>query len=209
MHARLSEVGLARRVGGNLVANSLELAAANVLQVLPLGRRRCGFVEINGNLEALPNYCSHVPGHGHAIFNRHAVDGDEGNYVCRSHARVRALVAGEVDQLGGLADAANCRLRDGFALANQRDHAAVVVGIHLPVEEVNAGNLHGFDDGVDLGGIVAFGKIGNTFYESVGHDKKDNQPRLYPASCYRRLQAFGESFAVPRLWYYRYRETAL
>ena len=38
MHARLAEIGLARRVGGDLVANAFELAAANILQILPFGR---------------------------------------------------------------------------------------------------------------------------------------------------------------------------
>jgi hypothetical protein len=52
-----------------------------------------------------------------------------------------------------------------------------VVGVHLPVEKINAGELHGFDDGIDFGGVAAFGEIGNTFYESVGHEKKDNERR--------------------------------
>jgi hypothetical protein len=90
---------------------------------------------------------------------------------------VRALVPGEVDQLGGLADAADGGLLNGFAVADESDDAAVVVGVHLPVEKINAGELHGFDDGIDFGGVAAFGEIGNTFYESVGHDKKDNERR--------------------------------
>ena len=47
--------------------------------------------------------------------------------------------------------------------------------VHLAVEQIDAGNLHGFDDGIDFGGIAAFGKIGNAFNESVGHGKKDNE----------------------------------
>jgi hypothetical protein len=50
-----------------------------------------------------------------------------------------------------------------------------VVGVHLPVEEINAGNLHGFDDGIDLGGVAALRKIGNAFNQSVRHDMKDNE----------------------------------
>ncbi len=110
-----------------------------------------GFVEVDRNLEALPDFRADVAGHGDAIFNRHAVDGDEGNHIGRAHAGVRALVPREVDQLGGFAYAANRGFLNGFPLAHQRDDAAVVVGVHLPVEEIDAGNLHGFDDGVDLG----------------------------------------------------------
>ncbi len=113
-----------------------------------------------------------MAGHGDAIFKRDAVDGDEGNDIGRAHARVRALVLGQVDQLGGLAHAANRRFLNGFPLAGQRDDAAVVIGIHLPVEEINAGNLHGFDDGIDFGRIAAFRKIGNAFNKSVGHAKR-------------------------------------
>jgi hypothetical protein len=49
-----------------------------------------------------------------------------------------------------------------------------VVGIHLAVEEVDAGELHCFDDGIDFGLVTAFGKIGNAFYESVRHEIEDN-----------------------------------
>ena len=89
--------------------------------------------------------------------------GMNGNHVGRAHARMRALMPGQVDQLRRLAHAANGRFLNGFALADQRDHAAVVVGIHLAVEQIDAGHLHGFDDGIDLGRVAAFGKIGNAF----------------------------------------------
>ena len=182
MHAWLTEVRLARRVGCNVVTNSLELAATNVLQILPFGRRRRGFVEIDRDLEALPDFGAHVAGHGNAIFNCHAVDGDEGNYISRAHARVRASVLGEVDQLGGLAHAAQDGFLNGFPLAHQRNDAAIVVGIHLTVEEIDAGNFHGLDNGIDLGRVAAFRKIGNTFDKSAGHAKKDNDPRLDSAT---------------------------
>jgi len=47
-----------------------------------------------------------------------------------------------------------------------------VVGIHLPVEEVNAGDLHRFNNGIDFGWVAAFRKIGDTFDESAGHAKR-------------------------------------
>jgi len=60
MNARLAEVGLADRVRRDFVANSLELAAANVLEILALGRNGGGFVEIDRNPEAARDLGSHV-----------------------------------------------------------------------------------------------------------------------------------------------------
>ena len=177
MHARLAEVGLAGGIGGDFVANSLELAAANVFKILPLRRGRGGFVEIDRNLEARAISAPTWRAMATQSSMRDAVDGDEGNDIGRAHARVRALVLGQVDQLGSLAYAANRGFLNGFPFAGQRDDAAVVIGIHLPVEKINAGNLHGFDNGIDFGCIAAFRKIGNAFNESVGHGKKDSESR--------------------------------
>jgi hypothetical protein len=43
-----------------------------------------------------------------------------------------------------------------------------VVGVHLAIEQVDAGHLHGVDDGVNFGFIAAFGEIRDTFDER-GH----------------------------------------
>ena len=83
VHARLAEVGFAGGVGGDLVANALELAAANVFKILPFGRGGGGLVEINRNREPPGDLGADVLGHGHAVFNRDAVDGDEGNHIGR------------------------------------------------------------------------------------------------------------------------------
>ena len=116
MHARFAEIGLARRDGGDLLANAFKLAAADVLEILALGCGGGRFVEIDGNREALPDFVADVPGHGDAVFNGDAFDGNEGNDVGGAHARMRALVLGEVDEFGGLANAANGGLLNGFAL---------------------------------------------------------------------------------------------
>ena len=142
---------------------AFKLAAADVFEILPLGRGGGGLVQIDGNLVALPDFRAHVPRHGHAILKSDAVDGDEGNHVGRAQARVRALVTGEVDEFGGLADAANRRLLNRLALACQRDHAAVVVGIHLAIEQVDAGHPHGFDNGIDFGRVAALREVRYAF----------------------------------------------
>jgi len=54
--ARFAEVGTSSGIGCDLGANAFELAATDVLEVLAIGR--CGrcFVEVDGNLEALPDF---------------------------------------------------------------------------------------------------------------------------------------------------------
>ncbi len=81
---------------------------------------------------------------------------------------MRPGVPGQVDEFRSFADAANHGLLHLRGIANQRDDAAVVVGIHLAVEEVDAVQLHGLEDGIDLGLIAAFGEVGYTFDE-CGH----------------------------------------
>ncbi len=82
---------------------------------------------------------------------------------------MRAGVSRQVNQFGSLAHAADRRFLNGLALADQCDDAAVVVGIHLAVKQVDARHLHGVDYGVNFGFIAAFGKIGNAFDER-GHN---------------------------------------
>jgi hypothetical protein len=85
-----------------------------------------------------------------------------------------ALMPGEIDQLGSLAHAANGSFLDGFAIPDEGDDTAVVIGVHLAIEKVDSWQFHGFDDGVNFGGVAAFGKIGDAFDESAGHGWKDN-----------------------------------
>src|SRR5208337_3045464 len=182
MHARLTEIRLARRIGGNLRADAFELTAANILQVLPFRRSRGGFIKVDGDLETLRNLSSDVSCHGDAVFDSDAVNRDKGHDVGCAHARVRTLMLGQIDQLGGLPYPANGSFLNGIALAYQGDDAAVVVGIHLAIEEIDPGNLHGFDNGINFRRVAAFGKIRNAFHQSTGHGLKDNGRRLGEAT---------------------------
>jgi hypothetical protein len=126
-------------------------------------------------LEALPDFGANVLGHGDAVFDGDAVDGDERNNVGGAHAGMRALMFSEIDELGGLANAANGGFLNGGAFADESDDATVVIGIHFPVEKINAGEFHGCDNGIDFGRIAAFGEIRNAFNKSARHGKKDNR----------------------------------
>ena len=151
----------------NFFAQAFELAFADIFEVGALGALRRSFVEINGNAVALPDFAANFFRERDAVFDRDAFDGNERHYVGRAQARVRAGVAREVDQFGGFADAAKGRFGDGVGLAREGNHAAVVVGVAFAVEQKNAGHFaHGRHDGVDFGGIAAFGEIRNAFDET-------------------------------------------
>jgi hypothetical protein len=73
-------------------------------------------------------------------------------------------VAGEIDQRSGAFDGAEGGIGDGGGRTNEGEHAAVVIRIGFAVEEDDLGNGEdGLHDGIDLGGIAAFGKIRDTF----------------------------------------------
>ncbi len=93
-------------------------------------------------------------------------DGNKRNHVGRAHARVRARLPRQVNQLSGFAYAAHRRLTDCVGFANQRDHAAIVVRVAFPAEQIHAGDrAHGVHDGVYLRQLAAFGKIRNALDE--------------------------------------------
>ncbi len=106
--------------------------------------------------------------HRYAIFNGDAVDRDEWHHIGGAHAGMRALVDVEVDEFGSLANAADGGFLNGFALADQRDDRAVVVGVTFAIEQIDAGDFHGVDDGVNFRFVAAFGKIWDAFYQR-GH----------------------------------------
>ena len=112
-----------------------------------------------------------MSGDSDAVFESDAFNRNEGNHVRRAHAGMCPLVLGQVNQLASAPDATNSCLSDCIAIAYQSDDAAIVVGIHLPVEQIDAINLHRFDDRIDLGLVAAFGKVGDALHQRSGHGK--------------------------------------
>jgi hypothetical protein len=47
-----------------------------------------------------------------------------------------------------------------------------VIGVHFAIEKIDTGNFHRCNDGVNFGGVTAFGKIRNTFNQSDRHGKR-------------------------------------
>src|SRR6185369_2993817 len=192
MDARLTIVGLTRWVGRNVVANPFELSAPNIFQVLPLGRCGCRLVQVDRDLITLPYLFAYVPRHGYAVFNAQAFDWNEGNNLGCTHAWMRSLMFSEIDQLSGFTHASNGRFLDGLALADQCNDATVVIGIHLAIEQVHTINFHGVDDGVNLGFVAPFRKIGNTFHQrrhNVEEYRQDERAATRRVRPTRQLKA--------------------
>ena len=165
MQFRVAEVRLARRVRLHLFADALELPTPHVFQVLTRRRLRGRLVQIHRDFVALPDFFSHAARHGHAVFQGHAFDRDKRNDIRRAQTRMRARVFREINKLGRLAHAANGGFRHVDRIAHQGDDAAVVVGIHLAVEQIDAIHLHGFDNGVDPRLVSPFREIRYAFYD--------------------------------------------
>src|SRR5437870_8032724 len=138
MHSEVAEVRLPCRNCGDLGTNALKLAATDTLQILSLRDCRSRLVQINRNLMALPNLFANMPRHGHAIFDRHPLNRNERHHVRRAHPRMRSLMHVQINQLRRFANATDGGLLDWLTLADQRDDATIVVGIHLAIEQIDA-----------------------------------------------------------------------
>ena len=117
----------------DLLAQPLELAAADVGEVLAVGARGGALVQEDGDLELAPDALAELARERDAVLHRRSLERDEGHDVGGAHARVLAGVRGEVDVSLRLADAGERRVGDrastgatkvmtcGCATASERD----------------------------------------------------------------------------------------
>ena len=130
-----------------LLRHTLELALAAGGQVAALGPGGGVLIQEGGYLQLVPDALAQAAGQLHALLHGHVLGlGDEGDHVGGAHALVLALVLGHVDDLGGLLSELKGDLLDGVDIADEGEHAAVVVAVGLGVEEGAArhalGDLH-------------------------------------------------------------------
>jgi hypothetical protein len=164
VNARISEVGTACGIGGDLGTDALELTSTDVLKILAFRRCSGGLVKVDRYFEALPYLGANVLRHGDAVFDGDALNGDERYDICGAHSGMRPLVLGQVDEFGSLADAADSGFLNGFTFAHESDDTAIMIRVHLAIEEVHAWNLHSLDDGINFRLIAALGEVGNALY---------------------------------------------
>ena len=103
MQPGFADVWRAIGILGDFGEQAFELAFANIFQVAAFGALRGGFVEINGNAIALPNFAADFFRKRDAVFDADAFDGNKWHHVGRAHARMRAGMLGEVNQFGSFA----------------------------------------------------------------------------------------------------------
>ena len=160
----ISKIRFAGGIGGYFVANSFELSPPDVFQILAFRGNRSRFVQIDRNLIPPPYLFADMPGDGYAIFDADAFDRNKRHHISRAQAWMRSLMVVQIDQLGCFTHPTDRRFPDRLSFAHQRDHAAVMVGVHFAVEQVDAFYFHGFNNRVDFGLVPSLGEIRDTLH---------------------------------------------
>jgi hypothetical protein len=137
----------------------------------PVGPAGRAFVQVHGHAQIVPDFGRHALRQADALFQRDAFDGDERDHVGGADARVGALVPGEIDQLDGFRHAAQGGVGHRGGWAYEGEDRAIVIGIRLAVQQDHLGDGEDrLNDGIHLGGIASFGKIGNTLHQLSWHE---------------------------------------
>jgi hypothetical protein len=171
VEARGTEVRRPLRVA-QLVGQPLVLALPDGRQILPLGPACRGLVQIDGDGQFAADALAHAPRDGRAVLHGHAGDRDEGADVSGPHPRVRAVVLGHVDDLGGLGDGLEGPLGHGVRVAHERHHGAVRVrpGVHVQHGHARDG-LDGVRDLLELRPVSPLGEVGDTLHHALVHER--------------------------------------
>ena len=164
---RFANIRLTVVVLFKLFAQPFELPAPHVFKIYALRPCRRRFVKKYRYPVTLPDFVAHQPRQRHAILDGHTIDGNKRQHVRRAHAWMRTFVFRQVDQLHGLAGAQKRRFRHRVWFARQRDHRAVMVGVHLSIQHVHTRHAaHRRHDGINLRGVAPFGKIWHALNQS-------------------------------------------
>ncbi len=183
MAHRIAAIRLALGCGSHLFKQGFKLAAANVLEVHAVGPPGGRFIVVDRDLQLAPDPLAQTLGELYAVLQRHSLDRDERHNVRGADARVRAPMHREIDERNRRFHAAESGFGNGRGRAHEGQHAAIVVGIRLAVEQYHLGHGHdALHESVDFGCVAAFGEIGNTLNELSGHVALQRSTR----GCVRR-----------------------
>ncbi len=164
VHPRLADVRKPGRVRGDGVADRLELPGAHFGQVPAFGHAGGIAVEVDGNTQFLPHPRAEGDGQRDGLFCGGFAQGHEGDHVGRAHARVLALVGGEIDDTRRHLHHVEHGVDDVRSPADEGDDAPVVVRVLLGVEHGHARAVSSRrHDATDLGLVAAFGEVGDAF----------------------------------------------
>ncbi len=90
MQSRFANIRGAIGILQHFFANAFELAFADVFEIRALGARCGGFVEINWNLVAFPDFVADFFRESNAFVDADSVDGNKRNDVGGAEPRMRA-----------------------------------------------------------------------------------------------------------------------
>ena len=156
-----ADIGAACGIAAGGVAETFELALADVLELDAVGARGGGSVEVDGNTVATPDEEAGLASEDGAFSQRGSADRDEGDDVGGTNAGMDAALGSEVDKFGGLAGGAGGGFDDAGGRAGDGDDGAVMRCVEGPIQQAHAFDLHRGDDLGDLGGVSAFGEVGD------------------------------------------------
>jgi len=172
-------VGVANRVAHvrtalghrpHLFEQRFELTAPDVLEVHALGPSGRRFVKVDGDAQPVPDLAAQALGELHAILQRHAFDGDKWHHVRRPYTRVHALLPGEIYEQRRLFNRAERRIGHRRGRSNESQYGAVMIGVRFAIQQDHFRDRNdGLDDGIHLGGIAPFGKVGNALNQLSRH----------------------------------------
>jgi putative phosphoesterase len=115
-------------------------------------------VEEHGQLELCADPLGEGESRGPCAWLVLVLDRHEGDDVGRSDPRVGALVAAQVDPLGGATDPGEQRLDELLPAPNEREDGAVVVPVGVHVEKTR-GRGHGLLELGEHAGVATFGEV--------------------------------------------------
>ena len=161
VHACGAEVGLTAEMR-DVGLEALVLGLADIRQDDPLRARGGLGVEVDGQVEALRDVGAEATGELDALVHRRLAERHEGDDVDGADARVLALVLLHVDLRDGDLDGTLHRHGDRLGLAGEGQHAAIVVDVRRPIEEVDV-RCRGHDSrqGIDDLGAPALAEVGD------------------------------------------------
>ncbi len=167
MQLRFPNIGQTIVIPLHFLAQPFELSSADIFQVGPFRPARRRFVKINRNPVPLPDFLASSPRQRHAIFQRNPFDRNKGHYVSSANARVRPAVFRQIDQLQSFAHAQQGRLGNRVRITRQRNHAAVMIRVHLAIKYVHPGHFaHRRDNRIHLRRVAPLGKIRHALNQS-------------------------------------------
>ena len=149
-------------VGRHLRGEPLELAAADVFEVLAQRIRGRFLVEIHGHAKALRDFARRLLRERDAVLHGDAFNRHERDDVDGAKTRMLARVSAQVDRAGSRFEEREHGGLERCRIAGERDHRSVMRGVGGIVEQPRARHAaHRINDPFDNVGSTTLADVGN------------------------------------------------